>query len=196
MILVHPRKLVRRFLHSYNCWLFAFSCKRKGVSVSIGNNCILNRCFIKSGGGSKVIIEDNCSLDCCRFHFYGEGGRIIIRQGTTINARQGALCMFVRGETSIEVGKNCLIAHSVEMSTTDFHSVLDSDGEVMNADSSIVIGNHVWIGKRVTINKGVKISDGSIVGASSVVTKEFLTSNILIAGNPAVMKKQSVVWTR
>lgn len=89
-----------------------------------------------------------------------------------------------------------MIAHSVEISTTDFHSVLDHDGSVMNEDSSVVIGDHVWIGKRVTINKGVKIPNDSVIGASSVVTKVFSTPRVVIAGNPASVKKQDISWRR
>jgi len=66
----------------------------------------------------------------------------------------------------------------------------------MNKDSSIVIGDHVWIGKRATINKGVRISNDSVVGASSVVTKAYNTQNVLIAGNPAIIRKHDITWRK
>ncbi len=89
-----------------------------------------------------------------------------------------------------------MIAHSVEISTTDFHSVHDCDGKVTNADASVVIGDHVWIGKRATINKGAMIPNDSVVGASSVVTKAFTNPNVLIAGNPAMIKKQGITLSK
>lgn len=194
---IHPRKCFRSLCCQFHSWTFLLSCRRKGVNVSIGNNCVLNHCFIKSSGQSEIIIEDNCSLDYCSFLFYGGGGSVIIHQGTTINSSKGArTCLYVRGETSIEIGKNCLIAHSVDICTTDFHKVFDGEGGVMNIDSSVVIGEHVWIGKRATINKGVRIPSDSIVGASSVVTKAFTIPNVLIAGNPAVIRKQGITWKR
>ena len=173
------------------------SCQRMGVRVKIGENSVLNHCHVKGTSGCEIIIEDNCSINYCSFGFYRGGGRIIFHEGTTVNpSSKSTTHLFVRGETVIEVGRSCLIAHSVEISTTDFHSVLDHDGSVMNEDSSVVIGDHVWIGKRVTINKGVKIPNDSVIGASSVVTKVFSTPRVVIAGNPASVKKQDISWRR
>lgn len=58
----------------------------------------------------------------------------------------------------------------------------------------IHIGEHVWICRRVLIGKGVSIGDGSVIGAGSIVTKSFPNSRLLIAGNPAVVKKQGIIW--
>ena len=196
MMLFHPRRKYRRLSRWIQNRPFLRSCKRKGINVMIGENSVLNHCYVKGSFGGEIIIENNCSINNCSLNFYGEGGRIIIREGTKVNANQGVVCLFVRGETVIDIGKDCLIAHSVEISTTDFHSVLDSDGCVTNADASVMIGNHVWIGKMVTINKGVVIPNDSIVGASSVVTKVFSTPNVVIAGNPAIVRKQSINWRR
>ena len=197
MIWIHPRRLFLHLLHRAQNRSFEQSCRRKGVQVKIGAGCILNHCSIKGNIGCEIVVEDNCSIEYTGFCFYRQGGRIIIGEGTTINASPGArTCMFVRGETLIKIGKNCLLAHSIDISTTDFHAVLDGDGSVMNADSSVVIGDHVWIGKRTTINKGVTLPNDSIVGASSVVTKSFTTPNVLIAGNPARIKKQGIIWRK
>lgn len=193
MVLIHPRRF-RRLLRN---WLFYLACRRQGVGVSIGNNCNLNQCKIKGSNNCEIVIEGSCSINYCNFHFYGEGGRIIIREGTVINSSKRVRTnMFVRGKTYIDIGKNCLIAHSVDISTTDFHTVLNSDGVKTNSDSSVAVGDHVWIGKRVTITKGVVIPSESIVGASSVVTKQFFSPNVVIAGNPAVVKKQGITWCR
>lgn len=44
------------------------------------------------------------------------------------------------------------------------------------------------------ICKGVSIPDNSVIGVGSVVTKSFNESNVIIAGNPAVVKKQGIHW--
>lgn len=196
-MLFHLRRSFCRLSHLLHCRSFMSSCKRNGISVTVGDNCIINHCFVKGKGKCEIVIEDNCSLDYCSFLFYGGEGKVIIHQGTTINSSKGArTCLYVRGETFIEIGNNCLIAHSVDISTTDFHTVYNVEGGVMNTDSSVVIGDHVWIGKRATINKGVMIPSDSIVGASSVVTKAFTTPNVLIAGNPAIIRKQDIIWRK
>lgn len=173
------------------------SCRRNGIKAKIGNNCVLDHCFIKGNSGCEIVIEDNCSLSYCSFCFYGKGGKIILHDGTMINASSGArTCMYVRGTTCIEIGRCSLIAHSVDISTTDFHSVFDGEGTVVNTDQDVIIGEHVWIGKRVTINKGSVIPMDSVVGASSVVTKQFYTPGVVIAGNPATIRKQNICWSK
>lgn len=52
----------------------------------------------------------------------------------------------------------------------------------------VVIGDDVWIGANSTILPGVTIGDYSVVAAGSVVTKD-VPSGVLVAGNPAIVKK-------
>ncbi len=177
--------------------IFVRSCHRNGIKAEIGHNCVLDHCFVKGNSGCEIVIEDNCALSYCSFLFYGKGGRIILHDSTIVNASSGArTCLYVRGSTGIEIGRCCLIAHSVDISTTDFHPVIDCEGLIMNPDQDVVIEDHVWIGKRTTINKGVVLSRDSVVGASSVVTKVFTTPNVLIAGNPAIIRRQGITWRK
>lgn len=112
-----------------------------------------------------------------------------------INARPEAktkLC--VKDDSGIEIDDNCLLSNSIDVSTTDWHSVIDEQGERINHEKDVYIGKHVWIGRKVIIGKGVTISENSIVGAGSVVTKRFTECNVIIAGNPAVVRKSNVNW--
>ena len=197
MVSFHPKRLFRRFRRWVCNRSFIASCQREGVKIKIGENSVLNHCHVKGISGCEIIVEDNCFINYCSFGFYQGGGRVIFHDGTSVNpSSRSTTHFFVRGETVIEVGRSCLIAHSVDISTTDFHSVLDHEGIVINADSSVVIGDHVWIGKRATINKGVRIPNDSVIGASSVVTKAFSTPHVIIAGNPASVRKQDISWRR
>ena len=57
----------------------------------------------------------------------------------------------------------------------------------------ITIGENVWIGCRALILKGVTIGDGAVVAAGAVVTKD-VPANCVVAGNPAKIIKENVVW--
>ena len=53
----------------------------------------------------------------------------------------------------------------------------------------VIIGDDVWVGANSTILPGVTIGDFSVVAAGSVVIKD-IPSGVLVAGNPAIIKKR------
>ena len=57
--------------------------------------------------------------------------------------------------------------------------------------ATTIIGKNVFIGANAVIMPGVKISDNVIVGAGSIVTKD-VPSNVIVAGNPAVILKDNI----
>ena len=44
--------------------------------------------------------------------------------------------------------------------------------------------------------KGVVIPSNSVVGTNALVTKKFDKENIIIAGTPAKIIKQDIIWDR
>ncbi len=97
-------------------------------------------------------------------------------------------------DTHISIGNNCMFSTGIEITCTDYHSILNERGEVINRAHSINIGNRVWIGQNVSLLKKAQIADGCIIGAHSVVTKKFDTPNCIIGGNPARVIKENVRW--
>ncbi len=88
----------------------------------------------------------------------------------------------------VQIGPHCYIS--------DFDHGLDVDisrplhrGDKTYA--AVVIENNVWIGAGVTILKGVTIGKNAVVAAGSVVTKN-VPPNTLVAGVPAIFKKEIV----
>ena len=80
---------------------------------------------------------------------------------------------------------------------TDFHKIKNIEkSDIINISKEISIGNNVWIGCRNTILKGSIIMDNSVIGANSLVNKEFKKENVLIAGNPAKILKENIVWEK
>lgn len=96
--------------------------------------------------------------------------------------------------TRIEIGNDCLFSSEIVFRTGDSHSILDMDGNRINASKDIIVGNHVWVGHRALINKGVTIEDDSIIGTGAIVTRSFCEKNVVIAGVPAKIIKSNVNW--
>ena len=74
----------------------------------------------------------------------------------------------------------------------DFHEI--SYLGKIPTDNSIIIGDNVWIGCGVKIYKGTKIASGCVVASNSIVKGVFDIENTLIAGNPAKIIKENIIW--
>ena len=96
----------------------------------------------------------------------------------------------------IKIGDDCLFSKDVIIRSGELpHQIYDTiTGENLDNSNGISIGNHVWIGESVYIMKKVKISDNSIVGSASVVTRKFDEENVVIAGNPAEIRRRNISW--
>ena len=55
----------------------------------------------------------------------------------------------------------------------------------------VVIQDNVWVGANATILPGVTIGSMSVVAAGAIVTKD-VPSGVLVAGDPAVIKKKLI----
>ena len=96
--------------------------------------------------------------------------------------------------TSIIIGDNNLFSWNIEVRCSDSHTILDSDGNVINKAESITIGNGVWIGHDCTILKNTNIPDGCVIGTHTIVTKKFTEPNCLLVGIPAKIVKTNISW--
>ena len=186
---------------------------------------LFNKYFLKPkirdfGKNNSVEIDKNAYLRKTSINIYGSNNKIIIDEWTYIHdsvitigfpecpinnclVKIGKLTTansmdIMLGESSSEVliGENCMISFNVEITCTDTHSILDSDGNLLNKGKSVDIGNNVWLCKNITILKNTKISDNSIVAQGSIVTKKFEQQNVVIAGNPAKIVKEGIKWDR
>lgn len=99
-------------------------------------------------------------------------------------------CCFLLAKDRIEIGENSTLAYGVSVITG-----ADPNGPKNKLSklypplhAPVVIGNDCWIGANAIILPGVTIGDCVMVAAGSVVNKD-IPSNVLVAGNPAVIKK-------
>lgn len=94
----------------------------------------------------------------------------------------------------LRFGDDVLISVHVMFLDTDYHPVYNLQGERINPDKEIVIGNKVWIGCNVTILKGALIGNNIIIGAGSLVTGKLLPDNSIYSGNPITIIKKDISW--
>jgi acetyltransferase-like isoleucine patch superfamily enzyme len=101
---------------------------------------------------------------------------------------------YVMSHHFIDVGGTILIGDHVVVggrSTQIWgHSLLYDSGQQEFKALDVTIGKHSYIGANSTL-VGCRIPAQTVVGAGSVVTKKFedQTTPVLIAGNPAIIKK-------
>jgi len=132
---------------------------------------------------AKVEIGDNVSV-CGQGWIYGPG-RLIIGQDTWFSP---GVIFYTHLDARISIGKCCDIGHGAKF-VTGSHEIGPSTRRAGTGTAkSIVIEDGCWIGAGATILGGVHIGSGAIVAAGAVVTKD-VAANVLVAGLPAVFKK-------
>jgi len=145
------------------------------------------------GNNNKVIIGSECIIKNSIIHIEDNECQIIIGNRTTIG---GAELAATENFSKICIGNDCMFAYDIDIRTGDSHGIYDQYFNRINKAEDVVIGDHVWVAVRATILKGVVIGSESIVGAGAMVTKGIYPENSIIAGNPAKMVRQNVIWTK
>lgn len=184
--------------------------------IRLGDFKIVNSKFFLFGEKNSVVIERTNQMICgLSVKMYGKNNSLEIKQDATIFGLRivirGDGCRIVIGEHFSEnincmmtcmgkmnyilVGDDCMFSENIDIWNTDSHQITNLEGQVINRNRPIVIGNHVWIGKNCSILKGVFIGNHSIIGMSSVVTNN-VDSNSIYVGNPAKKVKVDVSWNR
>lgn len=129
-------------------------------------------------------------------------GYVHIGKGCRLDIAEGAVCVLENCSFTgmsnliinhrLEVGAGTNVSWGCEFLDEDLHRI-HYEGR-QTKPNAITIGEHVWIGSHARILKGVHIESGSVVASSAVVTRSF-PANVLIAGNPARVARDSVSWT-
>ena len=110
----------------------------------------------------------------------GTGLHVGYHAAIGINCKIGSNCSIGAGTM---MGPECIIL-------TQNHKFEKSDHALHGFETKpVVIGEKCWIGTRVIILPGAKIGNHCIVGAGSVVPAKEYPDYSLIAGNPAIVKK-------
>lgn len=105
------------------------------------------------------------------------GSLVSIGDGTYINSN-----LTLVDDYKVTIGKNCLFAPNVTISTTG-HPIDPELRATSMYSFPVTIGDNVWIGIGAIILPGVTIGDNSVIGAGSVVTRD-IPANVVAVGSP------------
>lgn len=76
---------------------------------------------------------------------------------------------------------------------TDFHSIKNANGERVNEDQEIIVGNHVWIGMNTTILKGSYIPNDSVIASGATISKKCEKEHCVF-GSHGKLIKENITW--
>ena len=106
----------------------------------------------------------------------------------------------VSGSTSfvcykeITIGRDVQFAWDSLVMDSDAHKIYALEGERMNEDRPIIIGDKVWLACQNTLLKGTVIGSNCVVGACSLLNKDYSEDGVIIAGSPARVVKKISGW--
>ena len=188
----HPKSA---HLHVYNYSLINLA---KSATITLPENGALdiNMLNIKRDKirPCTLWMGDNSQLISKGFSMY-EGAAIVVVDGGKLTLGHNSYMneSLIQCASSISIGDDCAIAGDVLIQDTDFHPILDENGNPKPISKPIVIGDKVWICAKATILKGVTIGDGAIIAAGAVVTKD-VPAHCVVVGNPAKVVRENVIW--
>jgi len=172
----------------YLSWL------RRQPGVVVGEVTVEGIPIIDVRNGGKLLIEDNVRLKSrnAGYHvnifapvkLFVDHSGAVVKIGA--NSRVYGSC--IHAFSSVEIGRNCLIAANCQIMDASGHelSFADVDNRPHTQDTGrpIVIEDSVWLATGTIVLPGVRIGRGSVIGAGSVVTED-IPPMVLAAGNPA-----------
>ena len=149
---------------------------------------------------SPPIIELNGILKITGVVSMGQGAKISVGKNGLLeignhfhNTAEGAIVC----NKHIRIGENVLTSWNTLIMDTDFHQAIDiEDNRILDSEKEVIIENNAWICTRAVVLKGAVVGEGCIVGANALVSKAYHDKNLLIAGNPASIKKKNITLLR
>lgn len=156
--------------------------------------------FDKKYSRSILQIDGTIHLEGSGKYSFGHGSRLCVGKNAHLYIGKGfnntsemtIVCM-----QEIHIGQHVTTSWNTLLMDTDFHATQNTlTNERYSVQSPVFIGNNVWLCTRAVVLKGSEIPNGCIVGANAVITKKYQAEDSLIAGNPAMIKKENVTMLR
>lgn len=184
---------------------------RLTISISVKgteNKVLIKEGLLGRGNLAITIVASNCTIEIKKVHINKNlvvsilpagGGvstsncNVILCDGTIYNGTVSLLLSEINN--SIIIGKNCLLANNIRLSTSDSHTIYDNcSGIRLNPAASISIDDHCWICNDVVIYKNSHIPKDSVVASNSLVNKRFDGKGFVLGGIPAKILRNNINW--
>ena len=143
----------------------------------------------RMNAGSTIVFKGITRIDSGIRIFVNEKSSLILGNRFMTNGT----CVFNVGKKMV-FGDNVLFSDNSLIYDTDYHSIYDENGSVINYNRDVIVGNNVWFGNRTIILKGTTIGDNVVIGSGSVISGKLLESNAIYAGVPAKLIKKGITW--
>lgn len=142
------------------------------------------------GGHSCVYVGEDLIIDECRL-LLGNKAKVNIGNNVRI-----VVAEFYVAYSSLNIGDDCLLGKYVVIRTHDSHHIFDKDtGKRINYAKDINVSKHVWLCAQCKLLPGADIGNGSVVAANAVTSSKF-PDNVIVAGVPAKIIRENIVWSR
>jgi acetyltransferase-like isoleucine patch superfamily enzyme len=175
-----------------------YGCK---ITVEGEHNTVWVAPGVRLWGTTIKIIGNNCKLLIHEGVRIREGGTLVVEDfgsglsiGSGTSATNPTIVASEGGE--IIVGKDCMLSSSATIRNSDGHAIFCRKTQKrLNPARDLQIGDHTWIGMGARVLRKAQIGSGSVVAAQAVV-KKVVGSNVIVAGVPAKVVRDDIVWVR
>ena len=116
--------------------------------------------------------------------YFDYGNYTKLGKGTFVNHG----CYFMDGGT-VTIGENVFIGPFCGFYTATHPMNYTDRNKGLEKALPITVGDNCWFGANVSVMPGVTIGSGCVIAAGSVVTED-VPDNSMVAGVPAVVKKE------
>lgn len=163
-----------------------------GNIIEIAEDCRLGANLTVVGDNSHIWIGPRCAINGFVALLSPSGSTLRVGADTTMV--QVSIQLHEPGQ--IIFGADCMVSSQTYVSLSDIHPIYDRvTGERVNAAADVTIGDHVWLGLRSMIMKGATIGDGAVIAAGAILSGE-APANAIMAGTPARVVREGIVWCR
>lgn len=133
-----------------------------------------------------VYLGDNVNIG--QGSVISNSGKLVIGDNFNISANSKIIC-----KNNITIGDDCLVSWDCLLMDSDWHSVYNTlNGETINCDRAISMGNHIWIGCNSVVLKGSEIPENCVIAAGSVISGRLPKCNsVYVRHNPI---KEEINW--